>query len=94
MAKKIPDKIWGIGVNLNGAWCYEPVRLTYHDDLDEWYDKHGNLCVKKLGLDHNDSHLTTFASVNKQEVEIFIAGAKAIVKAARNIAWMPGDDEE
>ena len=88
MTKKTPDKIWAIGINLNGPWHNKPVRMTYHDDLDEWYDKSGNCSVSKLGLDDRRSGITTFASEDKKEVEVFIAGALALAKRVVNVAWI------
>ena len=85
--KKLPKKVWGIGINLNGPWATKPFRLTYDDELDEWYDKAGNLSVKKLGV-HRHYGIITFASESKHEVEIFIAGIKAASQTIINVAWI------
>jgi hypothetical protein len=85
--KKLPKKVWGIGINLNGPWAAKPFRLIYDYELDEWYDKAGDLGVKKLGV-HRHYGVITFASESKHEVEIFIAGMKAASQTIINVAWM------
>jgi hypothetical protein len=72
---------------LNGLWCDKPKRLTWDAGLKEYYDASGDLSVRGIGLVTRGG-LTTFASENKEEVKIFIAGAKTMAKQIMNVAWI------
>lgn len=85
--KTRPKKVWAIAINLNGLWCKKPRRMTWKEELQEYYDRGGDLSVPDIGL-VVEPCITSFASENKKDVEIFIQGATAMAKQVVNVAWI------
>jgi len=73
------------GVNWSGLWNIIPMVGIHNTELNEWYDLSGNCSVRKLGLD-TQGGLVTLASKTRGEVEVFIAGARAMGKMISRIA--------
>jgi len=76
-----PKTIYGAAINLVGVWG--PKKLSYAEDICEYYDRTGNFSVKKLGQ-HKDGYIITFASTSKEEVELWVSGVKAAMAMLRN----------
>ena len=83
--KKQPKEVWMAGCNLGGLWSVEPVRGFWNNGLEEWYDATGNLSARTYGLDLSEEHIATFISVDKKDVENFIAGAKVIARQLKYV---------
>lgn len=79
-----PNTIWAAALNLSGLWG--PVKMTWRNDLGEWYDRSGNFSAAKLGLQVKHG-ITTFASANQKEVKIWVSGVKTVMA---HLAWWSG----
>ena len=75
---KRPKTVYCAMVNLSGLSVFT---ATWYKDLECWYDKTGNLNVNRLGLDEPQPEVTTFASVNEKERDLWVQGARAVMKA-------------
>ncbi len=98
MAKKTkpPKYVWAAGINLNGLWYGNPIQLEFDKEMSDilaedntvWWDRTGTMSVSKLGL-HETIYWTTFASVDKKEVERFLDGALAMSKCIKRLTDPP-----
>ncbi len=79
------NKIWSNMVNLSGLYSDKPVSCYYNKTLDSWWDKLGDYEITKLGY-MEDAGCVYFSSENKEEVEHFILGAKAVMSMLRKWA--------
>ena len=85
-----PKVVWATAVNRAGLWSSKPMRMALEIDpivpvsQRRWWDASGNFCVERLGL-RQKIVITTFASENKHEVEIFIAGVRALADAIKSM---------
>lgn len=75
----MPKKfLWGAVVNLGGGLLTEkPKKFFYNEEFGNWYSSNNQDEVECEGLNVEDGY-TTFTSHNKQEVEAFINGVKAL----------------
>lgn len=80
---KHDDKIWAACVNLSGLWG--PMQLHRKEHNHYWFSSCGNFMVEKTGI-HDGLGFTTFASVDKKEVETWVSGVKTTMKMLRNWA--------
>lgn len=84
MAKKKP--IWGAFVNLNGLYSQQPIRAYWCEASGYWWTKDDNLEFPQLGIGRIKNWPgTSFASYNKQDVELFIEGCKALQRILKNL---------
>lgn len=83
--KKPPKKIWGAVLNLTGAWnkpiCFYR-KLNEYTDKYEYWDRSGNISIRKPGLDKKDRDCITYSSENKRDVEDFIEGNREVLEEA------------
>lgn len=78
-----PIIIYGAGVDRVGIWG--PFKMTWDEELNEYFDKSGNFSVLNIDEHHNTlCGIITFASVDKNEVDIWIKGVKAAMKMLKN----------
>lgn len=82
-------QLWATCLNLSGIWSKKPVRVTRHlDELGSpgfsYWDRSGNLTVKGAGLEVSRGCIT-YASKNKEEVELFIKQAEELQKSMLDI---------
>jgi hypothetical protein len=83
--RKQANKLWGNYFSIVGAIRNKkPIR--FYENISEWsgsstyYDMSGNLSIEK-GIDFDkDFGWISFSSVNKKEVEDFMAGAKELME--------------
>jgi len=74
-----PKKLWVAWLNMGGGLHgNKPRRVTYMEDLDSYWDKTGDYDCRGAGLEINDS-CASFASEDKEEVEIFIDGIQTFI---------------
>ncbi len=87
--KKLPKTIWVARVNLVGLYSKKPVKCSmveteYCDNRATWWDESGDFDVNLLGEGALNHDCITFASANKKEVELWIAGAIAAYSILKN----------
>lgn len=83
-------KLYMARVNLTGLYSTKPIAVFKEPD-DDWYaSKDGNL-VLDLNQLNDRTECTDFFSANKKDVEIWIAGASAVMRAIHSwvLAGMP-----
>lgn len=79
--KKHPKIIYAARINLVGLYSEKPIkcRLTHNEyPYDFYYGNNGEFIhpINTLGL-FKEGGLITFTSTKKQDVELFLVGAKA-----------------
>lgn len=74
--------MYGAWVNLGGLGVVTPVKLCWNKSLNSWWVDEGemkdNFGFEKIGLHVCQYGCVSFASKNKQEVQAFIDGARAV----------------
>jgi hypothetical protein len=80
---------WIIGsaiINLPGIYDSKPIECTraIESVTGKWWSRDGNFDVEALGLVERSGRIV-FSSVNKNEVELWLSGARAVMKLLR--AW-------
>lgn len=79
------DKLWGTCVNLSGLYHKKPIRVYKDETLNTYYDRAGNFSIPGVGLNTSDYGVIYFASENKKDVEVFIAGAMDLQKKVSEV---------
>lgn len=87
-ATGLPKYVYIAGINLSGLWSKKPLKAKLYPDLNSWYScekgwGYNDVGAEKLGL-HKRGGLTTFASVSKQEVQIWLDGATTVLSHLRD----------
>lgn len=77
------DFVYAAMINLSGLWSTDPTGCQHDQESGSWWDKSGNLEIKKLGVCH-DGAFISFASANEDEVVAWISGAKAAAQITAN----------
>ena len=77
-----PKYVWGAIINMGGGlhWTV-PKRFRLHDSLQTWWCNDNE--IKQLGFYYRPGY-STFASINKHEVELFVLGARTVSKFINN----------
>ena len=86
MAKK--KHLWMAQINLSGLYSNSPLKMTWDDDLEKYWDYRGDLSVEGVGL-YADAGCITFASYKSLEVQLWISGVLSTMKMMQ--AWCSGD---
>ena len=85
MAKR-PKVVWANGINLVGLYSSKPVRCVWKEPGDStgaWWDASGDFDVNRLGFEFGP--MDVFASASKRDVEMWTAGALAILSRLREL---------
>ena len=81
---KLKKPVWGAFVNLNGLYSQKPLRGYWNKNLECWWGDKGEIEFNMLGVEIRGA-VTSFASYNKKDVEVFIEGAKSIQMILKNL---------
>ena len=78
-----PMVVWANGVNAMGLYSQKPIRCVYHENglNSAYWDRTGDFDVTRLGFESGP--MDTFASEERRDVEIWTAGARAILGRLR-----------
>jgi len=76
--------IYGAAINLVGVWG--PLKMELNKEQKVYYDKSGNLSIRKIGLNIYED-VIEFGSKNKKEVEIWVNGIKCAFKRLSDFAY-------
>jgi hypothetical protein len=81
--KPSPKVVWANGVNSAGLYSNKPIRCAWHESgvSSAYWDRTGNFDVTRLGL--KKGPMDTFASHDRRDVELWTAGARAILDRLR-----------
>lgn len=85
--------VYASRVNLVGLHSPTPVRCTWRPGLHDWWDKEGDFCVRKLGVDAQVGAVT-YASLSKKEVECWVQGVEAAMSMLRAWAGAKTDEDQ
>jgi len=75
---KRPNVVYCAMVNLSGLGVFT---ATWQPERKCWYDRTGDLDVTHLGTHKPYDQLTTFASANKKERDLWVQGARTVLRA-------------
>ena len=73
-----PKTIYASRFNLSGLYGSRPYKCTIEENGEFWVGDRGYFCVDKLGLKVCHAGYITYASVDKRDVEIWIAGVRSV----------------